>query len=247
MKYTDSIHRKFRAEVCDALRHKTHFDTQRKAFFRYLPGSKKQYLKGVHRVTARAFGSLRKLIYETRDSGEANDTKSKTATARGSRIGRELCKWAAAGPKQKKLPKSAHPWTKFVAAALEKWGIHLLDGEVPVSRGKVATGVDLLGVKYHPTDLTWHLVCIELKSGYRGPQWRANRGLTKTQHNLRVTRSIRNYALTQVQLTQMCASASLKNAYEFDPPLVLQVNDDGVSKASPNAEIQELCSKLLRH
>jgi hypothetical protein len=247
MKYTDSIHRKFRDEVCAKLRKTTHFDTQRKAFFRYLPGSRKQYLKGVHRVTARAFGSLHKLIKETRDSGEANETKSKKPTARGSRIGTELCRWAAAGPKKRKLPKSAHPWTVFVAAALQKWDIHLLDGEVPVSRGKVATGVDLLGVKYHPKDLTWHLVCIELKSGYRGTAWRQDRGLTKTQHGTRVTRSIRNYALTQLQLTQRCAAASLKNAYEFDAPLLLQVNDDGVTKSTPNAEIQELCDKLLRH
>jgi hypothetical protein len=239
MKFTDSIREKFRDEVQKAKR-RTYFDTQRKAYFRYLPKSKgRRYLKGVHRTVARAFGSLGSMIAKG-GGGDGNKTRSKTPTSRGSRIGRELCKWAESG----KLPKQAHGWSHLVVSALNQWNVHLIDGEVPVSRGNIATGIDLLGVRYNEKDLTWRLICIELKSGYRGKAWnKALGGLAKGTVN--VKRSIKNYALTQLQLTHLCAEKSLPG-YCFDKPLLVQVNDDGVSKSSPTTSIVALGRQLLR-
>lgn len=242
MKFTDSLHQKFRHEV-QVARRRTLFDRKQKAFFRFAEGGRKCYLRGVHRTVEKAFGSLHELIMQT-GGGAANRSRSKTATSRGSRIGQELCRWVKKGPSEP-LPQKAHGWCKLVVAALERWGIYLIDGEVPVSRGHIATGVDLLGVKYNEKELVWQLVCMELKSGYRGPAWKKVVGRTKKEYEDTVEKSIRNYALTQLQLTHMCAQASL-SVYDFARPLLIQVNDDGVTKCSPTPAIRSLCSQLVR-
>jgi hypothetical protein len=143
-----------------------------------------------------------------------------------------------------------------VATALRRWGIYLIDGEVPVSRGHIATGVDLLGVtratpqapatigKRQKPQSGWRLICIELKTGYRSTGdklWKTS-PLGTTEAG--VKKSILNYALTQAQMTHECAKHSLSE-FEFAPPLVVRVNDDGVKRWRPTGEIEAQCAKLM--
>lgn len=247
MKLTATLHKKFRAEAAK-VRRKTYFDKKRKAFFRWLPKSQKRYLRGVHRTVAKRFGSLKKLIHDHGgcDTNGKSSKAGKTSTSRGSRIGKELCVYAEMGPSDRNIPPKAHSWTKMVVEALKKWEIYLIDGEVPVSRGNLATGVDLMGVKYFKKDLTWRLVCIELKSGYRGSVWDKapeNEPLVAPD----VAKTVKNYALTQLELTHICAQASFKE-FVFEKPLLVRVNVDGVSKCSPTPAVQALAKTLLfRH
>ena len=247
MEFTDAVHKKFREEIRAVALRRTQFDTQRKAYFRFVKGGKsgtKRYLKGVHRTVAKAFGSLKNLI-RLSGGGAANATnKGRSPTARGARVGRELCRWIAKGPSTP-IPRNMHPYCTLVVQALKAWDIHLIDGELAVSHGHIATGIDLLGVKYHLEDASWHLVCIELKSGYRGRAWTKNcGGLFTRARSGDVIRSIKNYSLTQLRLTQLCAESSL-SGYEFDPPLLIQVHDEGVYKSSPTPDIDALCKHLL--
>lgn len=242
--FTPALHEKFRRAVrriCATRSPK--FVKSRRAYV-----LRKRTFKGAHSTLSRAFGPLHAIIAAGPPS-EGNDTRSRTMTSRGSRIGRELCKAAAAAKptlktkaKAGKTPWQPHKWTPAVQQALREWGIYLVDGEVPVCKGHIATGIDLLGVKWHPKSQTWRLICIELKTGYRGPIWRASPlGLTAAG----VPRSVLNYALTQAQLTHACATKTLKE-YEFEPPLVVLVNDDGVSRYdASNDQIKAQCKSLM--
>jgi len=240
-RFSEALHAKFRSSV-RAIRRQPRspkFHPRRRAFYR-LHQKRPVFLKGVHGIVEKAFGSLQQLI-DAAGGCEPNQSRSRTATSRGSRVGKELCSLASSlrkAPTTKKL----HAWTLPVRTALRRWGIYLIDGEVPVSKGHVATGVDLLGVCRDPTQKgKWQLVCIELKTGYKGPVWKAS-PLGATAQGVR--RSVLNYALTQAQLTHECAAHTFKE-YEFAPPLVVLVNDNGVKRFSPDDSIVAQCTVLV--
>ena len=255
-RWSHESHAKFRNSVRSIRRRHpwrcTRFHKASRAYYRVGPGGRPQFLRGVHRVVEKAFGSLTQLV-SAGGGCEGNASRSRTATSRGSRVGRELCSRASKAHGAT-APKKAreHIWTPAVATALKRWGIHLIDGEVLVSRGHIATGVDLLGVVRAPLPQKktkirggiWRLICIELKTGYRSKDdvlWkRAPLGVTEAG----VKKSILNYALTQAQLTHECAKHTFPE-FKFAPPLVVRVNDDGVNRWRPGAKIQAQCAKLL--
>lgn len=242
-RFSAELHGKFRRAIRKIRSQRSpRFVKSRKAYV--LRG---QVFKGAHGVLFRAFGSLQRMIYAA-GGCEPNNSRSATATSRGNRVGRELCRLAATATgklaiKSKKGAKALHEWTPAVSLALRRWGVYLVDGEVPVHHRYIATGIDLLGVQRDPTDARkWRLVCVELKTGYRGPVWRA-KSLGKTQAG--VDRSVMNYALTQAQLTHECAVKTFKE-YDFAPPMVVLVNDDGVKRFTPNDDIRAQTAALWK-
>ena len=241
------LHRRFRTAVRKIRTQRSpRFFKNRRAYV--LRG---RTFRGAHGVLQRAFGPLSAMI-SAGGGCEGNQTRSKTSTSRGSRIGKELVRLAAKpttpAPKasakaSKREPFAPHVWTPAVAAALQRWGVYLIDGEVPVCRRHVATGIDLLGVCRDPADPhKWQLVCVELKTGYKGPVWQAAR-LGKTLLGGHVHRTILNYALTQAQLTHDCATTTFKE-YDFAPPMVVLVNDYGVKRFRPDEHVRAQTAAL---
>lgn len=242
-RFSAELHGKFRRAIRKIRSQRSpKFVKNRKAYV--LRG---RVFKGAHGVLFRAFGSLKRMIYAA-GGCEPNNSRSATATSRGNRVGRELCRLAATATgklasKSKKGAKALHEWTPAVSLALRRWGVYLVDGEVPVHHRYIATGIDLLGVQRDPLDAhKWRLVCVELKTGYRGAVWRA-KSLGKTQAG--VDRSVMNYALTQAQLTHECAVKTFKE-YDFAPPMVVLVNDDGVKRFTPNDDIRAQTAALWK-
>lgn len=236
--FTPALHSKFRTAVRRIRTQRSpRFVKSRRAYV--LRGKS---LKGVHGVVQSAFGSLGKLIYAAGGCEHNQSTRSATATSRGTRIGRELVRMASKPTST--LTKKSKPsaWSTAVSTALRLWGLYLVDGEVPVSRGYMATGVDLLAVERDPADPTkWRFRCIELKTGYKGPVWRAQ---CSGKTSAGVPKSVLNYALTQAMLTHHCARSTFKE-YDFGEPLVVLVNDDGVQKFSPCEAVRQQAVKLL--
>lgn len=243
---TAEKHKQFRDSVRQIRRQRSpRFIKARKAYIRG-----KQVFKGVHGIVERSFGTLSKLIGAARAAGCRSSSglvtnRSRTRTSRGCRIGRDLCSMAVS-PRMMPTTKGkakCHEWSLAVATALRLWGIYLIDGEMPVSKGYIATGIDLLGVMRHPKQKgKWQLICIELKTGYEGVWESATLEPTDTG----VKRSILNYALTQAQLTHECARNTLKE-FDFAPPLVVLVNQSqGVRKWSPTKAVIKGCAHVFQ-
>ena len=237
-RFTSALHEKFRSSIKRlSAKRSPHFVKSQRAYVRRLAGGKTRVYRGVHSTVERAFGKLGRLIAAAGGCGSNSGPRSRTRTSRGLRVGRELCRMAKTGTTSR-----AHEWTRAVATALRRWGVHLIAGEVPVARGHVATGVDLLCVRRHPTEpRQWQLVCVELKTGYLGDVWRAA-PLGETDAG--VKRSVLNYALTQAQLTHECARATF-HEYEFAAPMVVLVNSEGVKRFSPDERVEAQGRALL--
>ncbi len=142
---------------------------------------------------------------------------------RGRQIDSDLTKWTRSSA----IPKRAHPWSKMLIAAFQKWGWAPLEaqGIVGIPERRLATAFDLL-----MKNKKGEKVLVEVKSGFTGT-FTESRDQKMEKPLEKVDSHSLNHALLQASVT--AAYFASYREEEVKHVYVVRVNEEGCERFAP--------------